>query len=296
MNFDLEIILLSVLLIIILTIYLNFKRIKDAISGAVLNKNAPCGKFKCDIIEKDLALPPSITDYKKYSKEIGKYSMDLIGRIENSVERDDEINIPKGLVLDTVYNLGDKHKLLMILKEPSSKNNRIWIIFRGSKEYRDWMEDFKVEFEEQFESGVMIHKGFNDFFSVIKEKVTPTISKYKSNEIIVAGHSLGAALSTLFGLELKRNNYNNIHVYNFGSPRIGNLKFKKLVDDTDIPIWRHVNTEDVIPTLPLPVTPDLEEPSNPFVYTHCGTVINFSTNWGSLVNNHTGAVYIDHFK
>ncbi len=141
----------------------------------------------------------------------------------------------------------------------------------------------------------MVHKGFNDFFSVIKEQVTPTISKYKSKEIIVAGHSLGAALSVLFGLELKRNGFNT-HVYNFGSPRIGNLKFKKLVDNTEIPIWRHVNTEDVIPTLPLPVTPDLEEPSYPFVYTHCGTVINFSANWGSLINNHVAPVYIDYFK
>ncbi len=102
MNFNLEIILISVLLIIIITIYLNLKRVKDALMGAVLNKNAPCGKIKCDIIEKDLPLPPSITDYKKYSKEMGKYTIDLIGRMENSIDRGGEINIPKDLVLDTV--------------------------------------------------------------------------------------------------------------------------------------------------------------------------------------------------
>ena len=43
--------------------------------------------------------------------------------------------------------------------------------------------------------------------------------------IIVTGHSLGGAIATLAGLDLKRKYGYKVTLINFGSPRVGNEAF-----------------------------------------------------------------------
>ena len=70
-------------------------------------------------------------------------------------------------------------------------------------------------------------------------------------ETIVAGHSLGAALATLFVIENEMNHRFDIkNLCTFASPRVGTKKFVQTIDNLPITSWRVVNKNDIVPNLP----------------------------------------------
>jgi predicted lipase len=78
---------------------------------------------------------------------------------------------------------------------------------------------------------------------------------------IVAGHSLGAALATLFVMENDaRRKFDINSLCTFASPRVGNLQFVHLFNQLPIISWRIVNKKDVVPKLPprIPIFLDYE--------------------------------------
>ncbi len=65
-------------------------------------------------------------------------------------------------------------------------------------------------------------------------------------ELFVTGHSLGAALSVLFGIRLALKIDNN-PVINFGCPKVGNAAFAKLVNNKqNLCVHRVAHKSDVI--------------------------------------------------
>lgn len=88
---------------------------------------------------------------------------------------------------------------------------------------------------------------------------------------VVTGHSLGAALATLFVMEnAKKKKFDITTCCTFASPRVGNLDFARAFDDLPIASWRIVNQLDVVPKLP-PRIPLLLD------YDHVDTEYSFSS-------------------
>jgi predicted lipase len=78
---------------------------------------------------------------------------------------------------------------------------------------------------------------------------------------VVAGHSLGGALTTLFVMENdSKRKFDITTLYTFASPRVGNLEFVHLFNNLPIESWRIVNPHDIVPKLPphIPVVLDYE--------------------------------------
>jgi hypothetical protein len=72
--------------------------------------------------------------------------------------------------------------------------------------------------------------------------------------IAVAGHSLGAALLTLYVMEnANQERLSNPSVYTFASPRVGDATFAQAFDALSLTSWRIVNAPDLVPNFP----PDL---------------------------------------
>lgn len=89
--------------------------------------------------------------------------------------------------------------------------------------------------------------------------------------MVVTGHSLGAALATLFVMENHRKKSFDIKTCcTFASPRVGNAEFARTFDKIQITSWRIVNECDVVPKLPphIPVLLD---------YDHVDTECKFSS-------------------
>ena len=106
---------------------------------------------------------------------------------------------------------------------------------------------------------------------------------------MVTGHSLGAALATLFVMENDAKRKFDINsLCTFASPRVGNMEFVHLFNLLPIDSWRIVNTRDVVPKLP-PHVPILLD------YDHVDTVYPFDSSTfakNSLLCWHTLETYL----
>ena len=69
--------------------------------------------------------------------------------------------------------------------------------------------------------------------------------------LVVCGHSLGAALCTLYVVEnAVKKIINNPTVCTFASPRVGNEAFVQAYNNLGLTSWRIVNAPDIVPNLP----------------------------------------------
>lgn len=115
--------------------------------------------------------------------------------------------------------------------------------FTGS--FADQLEQLAISREEERGERIPLAEGRT-------RPVRPTI---------VTGHSLGAALATLFVLENdSKRKFDLTTLCTFASPRVGNLEFVHLFNKLPIDSWRIVNSRDLVPKLPLkiPVLVDYE--------------------------------------
>jgi len=111
---------------------------------------------------------------------------------------------------------------------------------------------------------VRVETGFNDIYrsaaanaAPMQQQLFELIDRYQASsrpidELLVTGHSLGAALSLLFTLDLSLSNTGlaaeNI---NFASPRVGNEAFVDLIEQRVAqPVLRVQNIHDAVPHLP----------------------------------------------
>jgi len=102
---------------------------------------------------------------------------------------------------------------------------------------------------------------------------------------IVTGHSLGAALCTLFVMENKeRDKFDITTVCTFASPRVGNTQFVRTFNLLPINSWRIVNSWDVVPKLPLhiPVLFDYEHVNTTYEFSSSGMVKPGPACWHSM--------------
>jgi triacylglycerol lipase len=125
-------------------------------------------------------------------------------------------------------------------------------------------ETFSGSFAEQLEQ-LAISREVTRGVAATAERARP------QRPTVVAGHSLGAALSTLFVMENAAKHKFDIKCScTFASPRVGNLEFARTFDQLPIDSWRIVNSLDVVPKLPphIPVLLD---------YDHVDTAYPFSS-------------------
>ena len=67
---------------------------------------------------------------------------------------------------------------------------------------------------------------------------------------VVTGHSLGSALATLFVMRNK-DRFDITTICTFASPRVGDTQFAQQFNQLPLTSWRIVNTQDIVPKLPL---------------------------------------------
>lgn len=163
-----------------------------------------------------------------------------------------------------------------------TNKKQIFIALRGSSSIRNWIEDFEIK-QIPYTSnnnacvGCKVHEGFYKSTMAIKDEALRSMRsltrQYPNYDIIVTGHSYGAACAQLLALELIYNGFDNIAVYNFGQPRVGNRIFANYVE-TILPdkLWRFTHDKDIVPHVPT---------REPIEYLHsCREV--FETNTGML--------------
>ncbi len=174
------------------------------------------------------------------------------------------------------------------------------LAMRGTEGWHEWLDDaacWPVPFKPVPEAG-LVHYGFNRIYRtlnvvraphpldpIVDETPSAGFAKAKApplsqtpfadqveallseppdgghHHFVVAGHSLGAALCTLYVMEhavkKKRGGRRKVmieRVCTFASPRVALPRFRAAFDALPIDAWRIVNRADIVPMVP-PVFP-----------------------------------------
>jgi predicted lipase len=155
-----------------------------------------------------------------------------------------------------------------ILRGTKEDSNKIYIVFRGTSEKTEWLQNCKIEqvgFSDKDKDKIKVSKGFKDVYSCptdtsiakqtsISKQLKDQLGKLDPStidSIIITGHSLGGAIASFAALET-REIFKNIEpiLYTFASPRVGNENFANSF--TNMPqCFRVFNTEDIVPNVPL---------------------------------------------
>jgi predicted lipase len=162
------------------------------------------------------------------------------------------------------------------------KNKRITVVFRGSPGDNEWRPDFNIHFTDMKLHGPnstdlamgKVHEGFYQYLfngttmvgsdprvtskvETIMGELQSLFSKHKDYKLYVTGHSIGAAISTLFAFRAAYDSsIPNKPVVNitFASPYVGNWEFRKHFRELErqgkIRHLRVSNQDDVVPLTP----------------------------------------------
>lgn len=132
----------------------------------------------------------------------------------------------------------------------------IYVVFRGTSSLLNWMSDFEVKQTKYLsypECDCNIHYGFYRATMNLKNETIRYISQlktlYSSYNIIITGHSLGAAIAQVLSMELLKEGY-NLELYNYGQPRVGDNKYALFVNNKIKNYWRFTHNKDIVPHLP----------------------------------------------
>ena len=96
-------------------------------------------------------------------------------------------------------------------------------------------------------------KSFETLWQDMKPKVKSLVSSNPSYKIWVTGHSLGGAMASLASVWLAYYNIaprENIILYTFGMPRVGDYSYAQQHNQLIANSWRVVNFDDIVPRLP----------------------------------------------
>lgn len=164
---------------------------------------------------------------------------------------------------------------------------RVTVVFRGSTTIRDFQQDAKMSqktidnpvykmMNNATESGmsetINVHKGFYEYlfkqdkgtkmtrFSRTLNDAKEQLRQYPGFQLYVTGHSLGGALSTLFGFfaaadeETIALSPQGVVIYSIASPFVGNLDwrfaFQELERQKRLQHLRVANQEDMVTLMP----------------------------------------------
>jgi len=164
------------------------------------------------------------------------------------------LNVPSGKIYKFI---NDPDTDIQVGIAISEGKKRISVVFRGSESLSDWYYDFMV-FKHNLQNDIYVHSGFykqlntNNVCEDLIDSIKTILNEHPDYDIYVTGHSLGGALSTLFGYILANKIENNVKVVSYASPRVGNYAWKKSFESTKNLIhYRISNKRDIITAFPI---------------------------------------------
>jgi len=178
-------------------------------------------------------------------------------------------NVPTGKLYKFINNAVTDIQVGVAVSEGKK---RATVVFRGSESMADWYYDLMV-FKHKLVDNVCVHSGFykqltmNSVYDELVISIKNILKEHNDFDVYVTGHSLGGALSTLFGYMLSKEIENNVKVVSFASPRVGNYAWKKSFEEQkNLTHYRITNKRDIVTAFPI------------YKYYHVGINIQLSDN------------------
>ena len=164
-----------------------------------------------------------------------------------------------------------------------------FLVLRGTQSGANWLANMDAELKRYaLVAGYgRAHDGFYTLYKSLRRDIFRELGAEPTRpRLVVCGHSLGGALSTLAVPDVIKNtaykpgaNRKLLH-YTLAAPRAANIRFARTYNELNVPTYRVVNTEDVVPAVPPAVMGGDD-------FCHVGTPVPFTAQYGSLAGNHS---------
>ncbi len=134
-------------------------------------------------------------------------------------------------------------------------DKEIEIYFKGTSTLKDYLYNMDIYPRLFIDKEIRVHNGFLKKYLSLKDDIIKNINKIikdtEIREISLNGHSAGGAIANIASLDLSYI-YENItlNCITFGSPKVGNIYFKKKYNKKISNSIRIVNNNDIIPLIP----------------------------------------------
>ena len=132
-----------------------------------------------------------------------------------------------------------------------------FVSFRGSSDVEDWLADLDAVPGAYLPvSGFgQVHAGFQDVYELVRKSIAANLATATvgCDQILVTGHSLGAALAVLAAPDIVRNmppNKIEPRLITFAGPRVGLTDFAEAFNAAIESCFRVVNFLDIVPYVP----------------------------------------------
>lgn len=132
-----------------------------------------------------------------------------------------------------------------------------FLSFRGTSDVAEWVADIDaVPDDYRPISGFgQVHSGFQDMYQLVRADIVANLAAATAgcDQILITGHSLGAALAVLAAPDVARNMPPNTiepRLITFAGPRVGVSDFVTQFDAVIESCYRVVNFLDIVPYLP----------------------------------------------
>jgi triacylglycerol lipase len=179
----------------------------------------------------------------------------------------------------------------------AQRGNRLFLVIRGTQTAKEWVRNFSISLSDYLLPNFgRVHDGFLETYISIQKEIEDALSTTNSRaKLYVAGHSLGAALTTLALPDIEsRLNRVATALYTYGSPRVGDDSFVKSFNAIfGQRSFRVANSSDIVTSIPLPA------PIAGVVggyFSHVDTPIDLTVQQEDLEKNHSMQTYLSALK
>lgn len=289
--------------------YLLEEKVDEFMTGMITN---PHGIITPAVIV-DLEIPPQFlpgdtTHFSSWDPKVARWCSDAVLRLEKAATKDTTIIIPprtKILKKFTDVEYAPEKKVFMMFLTFDDNPEMLALIIRGTLTVPEWQQDLRLSMVparflgskgDDYYKDVMIHNGFNTIYSEMRDSILNVVKNFsdKPFSLLVTGHSLGAAMTTLASIDFTTNvpNVKRTLVYVYGCPRVGNAVFANLIKSkSNLTVHRVVNNSDFFTEVPPSITPNIANDQAPYPYTHVGDEHSFNINHYSILANHNLPIY-----
>lgn len=138
----------------------------------------------------------------------------------------------------------------------NSTTRTAFVSFRGTSDVEDWLADLDAVPDDYLVSGFgQVHAGFQDVYRLVRKSIAANLATATTgcDQILLTGHSLGAALAVLAAPDVFRNmppNKIEPRLITFAGPRVGLPDFAGAFNAAIESCFRVVNFLDIVPYVP----------------------------------------------